>query len=29
MTKLPQAQLRPRIAVVVHWFDELRAKLPR
>jgi serine/threonine-protein kinase len=29
MTKLPKAQLRPRIAVVVNWFDELRAKVPR
>ena len=29
MTKLPKAQLRPRIAVVVNWFDDLRAKVPR
>ena len=29
MTKLPKAQVRPRIAVVVNWFDELRAKVPR
>jgi len=29
MTKLPKAQFRPRIAVVLNWFDELRAKVPR
>ena len=28
MTKLPPAQSRPRIAVVLNWFDELRAKVP-
>ena len=29
MTKLPSGQPRPRIAVVLNWFDELRAKVPR
>ena len=29
MTKLPIEQPRPRIAVVLNWFDELRAKVPR
>jgi serine/threonine-protein kinase len=29
MTKLPADRPRPRIAVVLNWFDELRAKVPR
>ncbi len=29
MTRLPAEQPRPRIAVVLNWFDELRAKVPR
>jgi eukaryotic-like serine/threonine-protein kinase len=29
LTKLPGEQPRPRIMVVLHWFDELRAKVPR
>jgi len=29
MTKLPDAQPRPRIVVILNWFDELRAKVPR
>jgi hypothetical protein len=29
MTKLPGEQSRPRIVVVLNWFDELRAKVPR
>jgi Tol biopolymer transport system component len=29
MTKLPAVQPRPQIAVVLNWFDELRAKVPR
>jgi serine/threonine-protein kinase len=29
MTKLPPQQSRPRISVVLNWFDELRAKVPR
>ena len=29
MTKLPAVKPTPRIAVVLNWFDELRAKLPR
>ena len=29
MTKLPAVQPRPRIAVVLNWFDEVRAKVPR
>jgi serine/threonine protein kinase/Tol biopolymer transport system component len=29
MTRLPAERARPRIAVVVNWFDELRAKVPR
>jgi hypothetical protein len=29
MTRLPADRPRPRIAVVLNWFDELRAKVPR
>ncbi len=29
MTKLPGEQPRPRIAMVLNWFDELRTKVPR
>jgi serine/threonine-protein kinase len=29
MTKLPANRPRPRIAVVLNWFDDLRAKVPR
>jgi serine/threonine-protein kinase len=29
LTKLPGEQLRPRIMVVLNWFEELRAKVPR
>jgi serine/threonine-protein kinase len=29
MTRLPPDRPRPRIAVVLNWFDELRAKVPR
>jgi hypothetical protein len=29
MIKLPSEQTRPRINVVMNWFDELRAKVPR
>jgi len=29
MMKLPAEELRPRIAVVLNWFAELRAKVPR
>lgn len=29
MTRLPVERPRPRIAVVLNWFDELRAKVPR
>ena len=29
MTRLPTTQRRPQITVVVNWFDELRAKVPR
>jgi Tol biopolymer transport system component len=29
MTRLPAGQPPPRIAVVLNWFDELRAKVPR
>jgi hypothetical protein len=29
MIKLPADRPRPRIAVVLNWFDELRAKSPR
>src|SRR5262249_22558653 len=29
MTKLPSGQRRPSIVVVLNWFDELRAKVPR
>jgi Tol biopolymer transport system component len=29
MIKLPAHRPRPRIAVVLNWFDELRAKVPR
>ncbi len=29
MIKLPPERTRPRINVVLHWFDELRAKVPR
>jgi len=29
MTKLPGNQARPRIRVVMNWFEELRAKVPR
>ena len=29
MTKLPADRPRPRIAVVLNWFEELRAKSPR
>jgi eukaryotic-like serine/threonine-protein kinase len=28
MSRLPPMQSRPRIAVVLNWFDELRAKVP-
>ncbi|HEY7635423.1 MAG TPA: protein kinase [Gemmatimonadales bacterium] len=28
MMKLPPMQTRPRVAVVLNWFDELRAKVP-
>jgi eukaryotic-like serine/threonine-protein kinase len=28
MTKLPPVQPRPRVAVVLNWFDELRARVP-
>jgi len=29
MTKLPGEQPRPRIVVVLNWFEVLRAKVPR
>jgi hypothetical protein len=29
MTKLPVQRANPEIAVVLNWFDELRAKVPR
>ena len=29
MTKLPTNRPRPRIAVVLNWFDELRARVGR
>jgi len=29
MMKLPAEELRPRIAVVLNWFAELWAKVPR
>ncbi len=29
MTRLPAERPRPRIVVVLNWFDELRAKVPR
>jgi len=29
MIKLPVDRPRPRIVVVLNWFDELRAKVPR
>ncbi len=29
MLKLPPERIRPRIHVVVNWFDVLRAKFPR
>ena len=29
MMKLLAEELRPRIAVVLNWFAELRAKVPR
>jgi hypothetical protein len=29
MNRLPADQPQPRIAVVLNWFDELRAKVPR
>jgi hypothetical protein len=29
MMKLPDDQARPRIMVVLNWFEELRAKVPR
>jgi len=29
LTKLPGEQPRPRIVVVLNWFDELSAKVPR
>ena len=29
MTKLPPDRPRPQIAIVLNWFDELRAKVPR
>jgi len=29
MIKLPPEQTRPRINVVLNWFDELRTKVPR
>lgn len=29
MLKLPPERERPRVNVVVNWFDELKAKVPR
>jgi hypothetical protein len=29
MTRLPDNREPPRIAVVLNWFDELRARVPR
>ena len=29
LLKLPPERRRPRIQVVLNWFDELRAKVPR
>jgi hypothetical protein len=29
MTKLPGEQRQPRVVVVLNWFEELRAKVPR
>ncbi|MGH8940876.1 MAG: hypothetical protein ACRDV2_16240 [Actinomycetes bacterium] len=29
LTRLPTDRPRPRIVVVLNWFDELRAKAPR
>jgi hypothetical protein len=29
MIRLPRDHPRPRIVVVLNWFDELRAKVPR
>jgi hypothetical protein len=29
LIKLPRDRPRPRIVVVLNWFDELRAKVPR
>jgi hypothetical protein len=29
MSRLPADRPRPRIVVVLNWFDELQAKLPR
>jgi hypothetical protein len=29
MTKLPGELPRPRIVVVLNWFEELRAEVPR
>jgi hypothetical protein len=29
LLKLPSERSRPRINVVLNWFDELRAKVPR
>jgi hypothetical protein len=29
MTRLPAQRDRPRIVVVLNWFDELKAKVPR
>ncbi len=29
MTRLPTEQPRPQVAVVLNWFEELRAKVPR
>ena len=29
LTKLPGEQPRPRIMVVLNWFEELRARVPR
>jgi hypothetical protein len=29
MMKLPREQPRPRIMVVLNWFEELRARFPR
>jgi hypothetical protein len=29
MTRLPDSRPRPQIALVLNWFDELRAKVPR